>query len=79
MKFNNEDGYVLVLGIIIIAVLIILVFTMTNIIGTDLSFYRNNRDSNRAFYAAEAGIAYGYETISLSIEEGESFPEKYRF
>jgi len=61
MKYNNEEGYVLVLGIIILGALIILVFVMTNLIGSDLSFYRNNRDSDRAFYAAESGIAYGFE------------------
>ncbi len=63
MMKNHEDGYVLVLGIIILGALIILVFSMTNIIGFDLSFYRNNRDESRAFYAAEAGLAYGTATF----------------
>jgi len=63
MKLNGEEGYVLVLGIIILGALIILIFSISNMIGMDLSFYRNNRDSNRAFYAAESGIAYGESVV----------------
>jgi len=65
MKVNNENGYVLVLGIVILAALLILVGIMTNLISSQLSFYRNNRDSSRAFYTAESGVTFGTEIFSF--------------
>jgi hypothetical protein len=64
MNFNNEEGFALVLGIIVLAALVILVFSMTDMISMDLSFYKQNRDSTKAFYAAESGINYGTEIFT---------------
>ncbi|MFW6377539.1 MAG: pilus assembly PilX N-terminal domain-containing protein [bacterium] len=64
MNFNDEEGFALVLGIIVLGALIILVFSMTDMIDMDLSFYRQNRDSTKAFFAAESGINYGTQIFT---------------
>lgn len=61
MKPNNENGYVLVLGIVILTALLILMGAMSNLISSDLSFFRSTRDRSKALYTAESGIAYGTE------------------
>jgi hypothetical protein len=56
---KREDGYALVLTVVIVAVLMIFVGIMANLIDNELGFYNRNKSSSRAFYAAESGIAYG--------------------
>ncbi|MFW6029780.1 MAG: hypothetical protein ACOCRO_05945 [Halanaerobiales bacterium] len=74
MKFKNEEGYVLVLSVLILSVLLILMFSMSNMINSDLSFFRNTSNSDRAFFAAEGAISFGTEIFyqdELIEETGE--------
>jgi hypothetical protein len=63
---NNNDGYVLVLAVIILSVLLILMFSMSNLIDSDLSIFRNKNNSSRAFFAAESAISYGEATFWIN-------------
>ena len=66
MKNHNNDGYVLVLAVIILSVLLILIFSMSNMIDSDLSIFRNKNNSSRAFFAAESAISYGEATFWIN-------------
>jgi len=66
VKKSNNKGYVLVLSIIFLSVLLILIFSMSNMISSDLSFFRNKNNSSRAFYAAESAISYGESTFWIN-------------
>jgi len=77
---KREDGYALVLTIVIVAVLMIFVGIMSRLIDNELGFYTQNKSSSRAFYAAEAGIAYGteiykYETSPINNVFAEDYLE----
>lgn len=64
MKFKkDEKGFVLVLSMFILVAILIMVASMTRMLQSELNFYTYNSNQKRAFYAAEAGIAYGKETF----------------
>lgn len=60
---RKEDGAVLVLSIIIIAVLITLITALGTSINSNISFTKHHEDKVKAFYAAEAGIEKGINLI----------------
>jgi len=66
MKNHNNEGYVLVLAVIILSVLLILMFSMSNMLNSDLSIFRGKNNSSRAFFAAESAISYGEATFWIS-------------
>ena len=61
--FKKEDGAVLVLSIIIIAVLMILITALAGSINSNISFTKRHENDVKAFYAAEAGIEKGINMI----------------
>lgn len=60
---RNERGMVLVVVLIIISILILIGSSNVMTSMTDLKISSNYRLGTRAFYAAEAGIEYGYTKL----------------
>ncbi|MFW6028871.1 MAG: pilus assembly PilX N-terminal domain-containing protein, partial [Halanaerobiales bacterium] len=56
-------GFVLVLSMFILVAVLLLVASMTKMLQSELNFYSYNNNEKKAFYAAEAGIAYGKEVF----------------
>ncbi|SHM24237.1 pilus assembly PilX N-terminal domain-containing protein [Halanaerobium congolense] len=77
--FEKEDGAVLVLSIIIIAVLMTLITALAGSINSNISFTKRQENDVKAFYAAEAGIEKGINMIinqdeflkDLSVDENQ--------
>jgi hypothetical protein len=63
---KDEKGFVLVLSFFILVAVLLLVASMTRILQSELKFYNYNKNQKKAFYAAEAGVAYGAEIFSDS-------------
>lgn len=62
--FDNEEGAVLVLSIIMISVLVILSTVLATSINNNISFTKNHENRVKSFYAAEGGIEYAYTVFS---------------
>ena len=58
---RDEQGFALVLSMFILIAVLLLVASMTRMLQSQLDFYSFNNNDKQAFYAAEAGIAYGKE------------------
>ena len=65
LRFGNEKGMVLPLGLMFLAIIAILGTTAVIITTTDLKIGSNYRASEQAFYAAEAGVQEAILRISL--------------
>ena len=65
LKFGNEKGMVLPLGLMFLAIIAILGTTAVIITTTDLKIGTNYKLSEQAFYAAEAGVQEAIFRISL--------------
>jgi hypothetical protein len=69
---HNEDGMALILVILMVLLLSILSTTMLGTSNSELSIAGNYRNSESAFYAAEAGAAFGitYDAIYSTLYVG---------
>jgi hypothetical protein len=69
---HNEDGMALILVILMVLLLSILSTTMLGTSNSELSIAGNYRNSESAFYAAEAGAAFGvtYDAIYSTLFVG---------
>ena len=63
--YKNEKGMVLPLGLMFLAIIAILGSTAVIVTTTDLKIGSNYRDSEQAFYAAEAGIQEALYRLGL--------------
>jgi uncharacterized protein YpmS len=68
MNKKSENGYVLVLAVVILTALMIVILAMSNLINADLSIFRQTSSSDRAFYAAESGISFARKNFLSSID-----------
>jgi len=55
---ENQEGYALVPTIVILAVLIIVLYTMTSLVANEIGFVVLDRNNKQTFYTAEAGLEY---------------------
>ena len=60
---NNQDGFVLVLSMLIMVVLIVIGVTSLNTSKTDMQIAGNAYKSQRTFYAADSGLELGGRLI----------------
>ncbi|TDS31737.1 hypothetical protein [Halanaerobium congolense] len=56
---KDEHGFVLVLSMFILVAILLMVAGMTRMLQSELDFYTYNSNQKKAFYAAEAAVAYG--------------------
>jgi len=61
---NNENGYALVLSIIILAVLIIILTAMSSLVANETDFVVHDKNTTETFYTAEAGLEYATMLLS---------------
>lgn len=67
---KNEDGFVLVMSILILGILIILGLSGSNNSLTETSISRNDRLQKMAFYNSEAGVYVTPKVISQLVNNG---------
>lgn len=63
-KANNQDGFVLVLTMVMLVVLSVLGVTALNTTNTELSITTNSRMNNNAFVASQLGVEYSKLKVS---------------
>ena len=70
--WQNEDGMALILVLVVVLLLSLLGTTMLGNSNSELSIAGNYRNSAAAFYAAEAGMAFGttYDAIYSALYVG---------
>jgi hypothetical protein len=68
MNKKSENGYVLVLAVVILTALLVVILAMSNLISADLSIFRQTSSSDRAFYAAESGVSFARKNFLSSID-----------
>ena len=64
IKAGDEKGFTLVLSMFILVAILLMVASMTRMLQSELDFYSYNSNQRKAFYAAEAAIAYGTEVFN---------------
>jgi Tfp pilus assembly protein PilX len=69
---GNEDGFVLVLAMLIMVVLIIIGVSSIRTSQTELEIAGNERVHKQTFYDAEAGIPIGIETIWINYDDNNT-------
>ena len=75
LKFGNEKGMVLPLGLMFLAIIAILGTTAVIITTTDLKIGTNYKLSEQAFYTAEAGVQEAILRISLANDSTETIAQ----
>jgi Tfp pilus assembly protein PilX len=70
LKFGNEKGFVLPVGLMFLAIIAILGTTAVIITTTDLKIGTNYKLSEQAFYAAEAGIQRAANALKAGTSNG---------
>jgi len=60
-RARDEKGFALVISMFILVAILLMVASMTRMLQSELDFYSYNSNQKKAFYAAEAAIAYGTE------------------
>lgn len=76
---KNEEGYALILSMIILTVLLVIVIGLTSIITNEIHISSYEINSTRALYAAEAGLEYARTIIDEDIfwdDSGNLIEEK---
>lgn len=65
-RVRDEEGFALVISMLILVAILLMVASMTRMLQSELDFYSYNSNQKKAFYAAEAAIAYGTEIFDES-------------
>ena len=74
-SYKNENGAVLVIGLMFLAILALLGTTAVVMTTTDMQIGANYKTSVQAFYAAEAGIQEALHRLNLSSDDGNFIGE----
>lgn len=71
---KNEDGYAVVIAIVILGVLMIILSAVASLVSSEIKFVSHAESSNKAFYVAEAGLEYASFAINDSNKwNGDNF------
>ena len=71
---KDERGFVLMIVLIIIVALALLGLAANRNILTDIGIAENNGGNTRVFYAAEAGVQYGYNQLYQTLQAAGAGP-----
>ena len=70
--YNNEKGFVLPVGLMLLAIISILGTTAVTITTTDLKIGNNYRQNVQAFYDADAGVQYLLKKLAIDLDDSDS-------
>ncbi|CCU79387.1 hypothetical protein HSACCH_01294 [Halanaerobium saccharolyticum subsp. saccharolyticum DSM 6643] len=76
IKARDEKGFTLVLSMFILVAILLMVASMTRMLQSELDFYSYNSNQRKAFYAAEAAIAYGTEVFDKDNKRSRLNPDQ---
>lgn len=67
---NNEDGYILILSLIILLMLTVIGISSQSTTSIEIQIAGNDRSHKMAFYAADGGTEGGIEVLEQNIDIG---------
>lgn len=79
MKYKNENGYALVIVLIIFTVVSLLGMTILSVVTSEHKFTNIDSRNQSTFYVAEAGVNYVLSMINNEIENSGNYPTAGNF